>query len=98
MSRSFCIDFKSYSLLYVVGADRNVLKRCVDGIDLASILIDEGFNNFENPYVYNRMKGRDINSLREQVAGAVLGIPRDALVSVRRLGNNQHIVLVTLKY
>jgi hypothetical protein len=98
VSRSFSLDLKSYTLDVPVGTDQSALNRTVTTIDLHSIMVDEGFNSFEFPRGYHRMWGKDINALREQVAGKLLGVPRDAVVKIQTYGKLRDQALVTLKY
>ena len=98
MSRSFCVDFKYYVLNRSIGNNENVLYRNLSPLDLISILYDEGFQNFENNPVYVPIHGNDINGLREQVRLAVVGVPRNAYVSIRTLGGQSTKVLLTFTF
>jgi hypothetical protein len=98
VSRSFALDLKSYTLDVPVGAEKKVLNRQVLTLDLHSLLVDEGFNCFEVPRGYHRLWGYDINALRDQVAGKLLGVPRNAEVRIRTFGKLRQQVLVILKY
>ena len=98
MAKSFHVDLADFALHLPIGGSANALERILDVIDVTSVLIDEGFSCFEDSPTYHRIRGHDLNGLRQQIVSASLGIPRHATVSIKRIGNSQNKVLVTFQY
>lgn len=94
MSRSFTIDLNAYTLYRPIAERKNDLSRKSDVLDVVSILMDEGYQNFEVPMGYCEMKDRDLFGLRKQIQGAVLGVPVESLVTIRHLAGGR-LVLVS---
>lgn len=98
VSRSFHVDIKQFSLTRVLGAEKTVSSRKLDVTDLMSVLIEEGFNDFEEPRTYIRMSGYDLEGLREQVVSNLLGVPCDAFVSIKAVGKHKNHLTVSFDY
>lgn len=99
MSKSFCVNLFDYSIVLPIGGTERSLDRGLDTLDLISVLMDEGFSNYNRfGTTYHRMYGIDVNSFREKIASMTLGIPRGADVDIRQIGQGNGRYLVTFNY
>lgn len=98
MSRSFSVDLRQFTLGRPIGNDEKVLERQIDVTDVMSLLIDEGFTDFNEPRVYHRMHGYDRENIRDQMLDKLVGIPRNAYVTISRSGKDKVHLLISFDY
>lgn len=97
MSKSFTVDLSNHYLYLTVAGKDQPLKRNLDVSDLISVLLDEGFSNFEDRAFYRKIYGDDAG-FRESIIRALIGVPRHASINFSRVGNNRNIILVSLDF
>lgn len=98
MSRSFSVDLRQFTLGRPIGLDESCLERRIDVTDVISVLMDEGFTDFNEPRAYHRMHGYDRENIREQMSDKLLGIPREAYVSITASGKDRVHLLISFDY
>lgn len=91
------MDFNAYTIYQSIGNKENRSERKIGLNDLVCALLGEGFSNFATRYGFSKSYGFDVNGFKDQIASAVLGIPRDALVKVESLGK-RGLVIVHFEY
>lgn len=98
MSKSFSMRLSDFVISRPIGLKEKLLNRIVDVSDVVSILSDEGFINFNEQRTFHNIHGRDLSSLRERISAKVLGIPRDAYVSIDGYGPGSDYLVITFDY
>lgn len=92
------MDLRQFTLGRPIGDNEKVLERKLDVMDVVSVLIDEGFSDFNEPRTYNRMYGHDRENLRAQMLDKLLGVPRDAYVTISTSGKERAHLLISFDY
>lgn len=98
VSRSFSIDLRQFTLGRPIGDGKRLLERKIDVTDVISILIDEGFTEFNEQRIYHQMYGHDYQNLRELVLDKLTGIPRNAYVNISAFGKERVHLLISFEY
>ncbi|MNG46933.1 hypothetical protein D3C79_47970 [compost metagenome] len=98
MSRSFSINLERFTLGRPIGDGKKLLERKIDVTDVISVLMDEGFTEFNEQRIYHRMHGHDFEGLREGILEKIAGVPRDAYVNISAYGKANAFLLITLEY
>lgn len=98
MSRSFSINLEHFTLGRPIANSKKLLERKIDVTDVISVLIDEGFTEFNEQRIYHRMHGHDYEGLREGILDKLVGVPRTAYVNISAYGKNNAYLLITLEY
>lgn len=98
MSRSFSVDLRQFSLSRPIGNDEKALERQIDVLDVMSVLVDEGFTEFNEPRTYHQMYGHDRENIRELMLDKLVGVPRDAYVTITRSGKQRLHLLISFDY
>jgi hypothetical protein len=96
--RSFSIDLRQFTLGRPIGDGKKLLERKIDVTDVISVLMDEGFTNFNEQRIYHRMHGHDFEGVREQIVAKLTGIPRDAYVTITASGKERVHLLIAFDY
>ena len=92
------MDLRQFTLGRPIGAEEKVLERKLSVTDVISVLIDEGFSDFNEPRSYHRMYGHDRENLRAQMLDKLLGVPRDAYVTITASGRQRLHLLISFDY
>lgn len=98
MSKSFSIDLNRYSLGRTIGGSKKLLERKLDVSDLISVLMDEGFSEFNETRVYHQLHGHDMAGFRSLITSGVLGVPRHAFVTITAFGKDNQQLVVEFDY
>lgn len=98
VSRSFSIDLEQFTLGRPIAEGKHLVERKIDVTDVISVLMDEGFTDFNEHRVYHRMHGHDYEGLREGILDKLVGIPRSAYVNISSCGRHNAFLLITLEY
>lgn len=98
MSRSFSIDLERFTLGRPIADSKRLVERKIDVTDVISVLMDEGFTDFNEQRIYHRMHGYDYEGLREGILEKLVGVPRTAYVNISAYGRANAFLLITLEY
>lgn len=98
MSRSFSVDLTQFTLSRPIATTEKALERKIDVIDVISVLQDEGFSEFNEHRVYHRMHGHDRENIRALMQDKIIGVPRDAYVTIEKVGKAGLFLLISFDY
>jgi len=98
VSRSFSINLERFTLGRPIADSKKLVERKIDVTDVISVLMDEGFTEFNEHRVYHRMHGHDYEGLREGILEKIVGVPRTAYVNISAYGKDNVFLHITLEY
>lgn len=98
MSKSFSIDLKHYALTRTIGLGEKILRRPVDTYDVIQTLNDLGYNHLDEQGGVATGGFGLIPDLEATLQSATLGVPTNARVNMRRMGNRKNLLLITFTF